>query len=127
MGEESAFIIPLVKDREEFNEIVKSKDKVLFIFTKEGCPFCETVLDDILMVALSSISDEDTIDIYEVDIVNTEEGDDIADELGVVIIPTLVRYENGKPISIKEGWIDDDDHIKAVDKTIDMYIKMMKR
>lgn len=83
-------------DKENFDEIIK-EGRVLVDFYADWCGPCR-----MLAPVLEEISNENIIKIVKVNVDNHE---DIARRYGVMSIPTLVLFENGKEQKRNTGFI----------------------
>ncbi len=85
-------IIHLEKDN--FNDLIK--DKILVDFFANWCGPCK-------MLAPELEKAEGSIKVLKVDV---DEFEDLAREYGVMSIPTLILFENGKPVKQNVGFMD---------------------
>lgn len=88
---------------ENFKDIIK--DKVLVDFYANWCGPCK-------MVGPELEKAEGNIKVVKVDV---DEFEDIAREYGVMSIPTLILFEDGKEIKRTIGFIDKDRIEKFID------------
>ena len=77
-----------------FNDLIK--DKVLVDFYADWCGPCKMLAPE-----LEKVDSE-----LSVVKVNVDEYEDIAREYGVMSIPTLIMFENGKPVKQTIGFMD---------------------
>lgn len=85
-------MVKYLKD-ENFNEIIK--DRVLVDFYADWCGPCKMlgpVLEEINEISVVKV--------------NVDEHSNIAREYGVMSIPTLILFENGKEVKRNIGFID---------------------
>ena len=92
-------------NEKKFNEIISS-EKVLIDFYADWCGPCR-----MLLPILESIDSENIISIKKV---NVDESIDIARKYGVMTIPTLILFENGKELKRNVGMISKDEIIKFI-------------
>ena len=81
-------------EREKFNDLINKK--VLVDFYAEWCGPCKMLAPE-----LEKVDSE-----LSVVKVNVDEFEDIAREYGVMSIPTLILFDNGKPIKQTVGFMD---------------------
>lgn len=89
------------------SEVLKSDKKVLIDFYATWCGPCQ-VLSPIIEEVASETSD---IKFVKIDI---DENEELAEEYGVVYIPTLVVIENGKETKRSVGAISKDELLKLI-------------
>ena len=88
---------------ENFNELIK--EKVLVDFYANWCGPCKMIAPELERV-------ESNIKVVKVDV---DEFENLAKEYGVMSIPTLILFENGKEVKRNIGFIDRDRIQKFVD------------
>ena len=88
---------------ENFKELIK--EKVLVDFYANWCGPCK-------MIAPELEKAESNVKVIKVDV---DEFEDLAREYGIMSIPTLVLFENGKELKRTIGFIDKDRIEKFVD------------
>ena len=90
-------------NNENFDELIK--EKVLVDFYANWCGPCK-------MIASELEKAESSIKVVKVDV---DEFEDLAREYGVMSIPTLILFENGKEVKRTIGFIDKDRIEKFID------------
>lgn len=88
---------------ENFKELIK--EKVLVDFYANWCGPCKMISPELEKV-------ESSVKVVKVDV---DEFEDLAREYGVMSIPTLILFENGKEIKRTIGFIDKDRIEKFID------------
>ena len=88
---------------EKFKELIK--EKTLVDFYANWCGPCKMLAPELEKV-------ESSVKVVKVDV---DEFEDLAKEYGVMSIPTLILFENGKEIKRNIGFIDRDRIQKFVD------------
>ena len=91
-----------IKNEEEFNEVIK-KDKVVIDFYAEWCGPCK-----MLGPILEQVNE---IDILKI---NVDEFPDLAAKFGVMSIPTLILFVEGKEIKKEIGFKNLDEIKKMI-------------
>ena len=81
-------------EKENFNDLIK--EKVLVDFYADWCGPCKMIAPELEKV-------ESEISVVKV---NVDEFEDIAREYGVMSIPTLILFEDGKPVKQTIGFMD---------------------
>ena len=84
-----------IKEEEFERKVLKSNKKVLVDFYANWCGPCR-----MLGPVLEQISSKINYDIVKMDIDQNEE---YARQNGVMVVPTLILFENGKEVSRKTG------------------------
>jgi len=79
----------------DINKITESNDKVIFDFYADWCNPCK-----IMEPVLENIEKETDIKVVKVDV---EKENDLATLFGIMSIPTMYFYKEGKKISEKIG------------------------
>jgi thioredoxin 1 len=95
-----------IKSNEEFNELIKGK--VLVDFYADWCGPCR-----MLGEVLESVSKNIDIEIVKVD---TDEFLDIAKKYGVMTIPALKIFENGKVVKETVGYMEEEELLKFINE-----------
>lgn len=85
-----------IKSDEFKKEVLKSKDAVLVDFYADWCGPCQM---------LSPIMDEIAKE-YDVFKVNTDEEGDLAYEYGIMSIPCVIAFKDGKEVARSVGFTD---------------------
>jgi len=114
--------IPLVTSVEEVNRIIKENPKVVFIVTKEGCPFCEVVLGELLGYALGEL--ENWVPMYEIREPYFDD-EQTLENWGVYAYPFFIRYENSKFVGSWVGVEERDVEAETINATIDLYKRIL--
>ena len=81
-------------EKEDFNDLIKKR--VLVDFYADWCGPCK-------MLAPELEKADGDISVVKV---NVDEFDDLSRQYGVMSIPTLILFENGKPIKQTVGFMD---------------------
>lgn len=81
-------------EKEDFNDLIK--ERVLVDFYADWCGPCK-------MLAPELEKADGDISVVKV---NVDEFDDLSRQYGVMSIPTLILFENGKPIKQTVGFMD---------------------
>lgn len=81
-------------ENENFKDLIK--EKVLVDFYANWCGPCKMIAPELEKV-------ESSINVVKVDV---DKFEDIAREYGVMSIPTLILFENGKEVKRNIGFID---------------------
>lgn len=87
-----------IKNEKEFDEVIK-KDKVIVDFYAEWCGPCQ-----MLSPILDKVSKEENLDTYKV---NVDEVEDVVRRYGIMSIPTVIIFSNGKEVKKNVGFMDD--------------------
>ena len=80
----------------EFNNVI-NKELVLVDFYADWCGPCK-----MLSPVLEELSNQRSLSIYKI---NVDEVETLAKSLGIMSIPTLILYSNGKLLSRKTGFM----------------------
>jgi len=80
----------------EFNSVI-NKELVLVDFYADWCGPCK-----MLSPILDNLSEERSLEVYKI---NVDEADNLSRSLGIMSIPTLILYSNGKLLSKKTGFM----------------------
>lgn len=91
----------------EFSNIV-NKDLVLIDFYAEWCGPCK-----MLKPVLEDLSNERSLEIYKI---NVDECNDLSRNLGIMSIPTLLLYKNGKLLSKNVGFMSKEEITAWIEK-----------
>ncbi|MNE68780.1 Thioredoxin [compost metagenome] len=87
----------MIANESNFKEAV-SKDLVLVDFFATWCGPCRMISP-----ILTELAEEQTdVKIIKIDV---DENRNLAAEYGVMSIPTLILFKDGKPISVKNGFL----------------------
>ena len=84
---------------EEFNNVI-NKELVLVDFYADWCGPCK-----MLGPVLEELSNQRSVSVYKI---NVDETENLARSLGIMSIPTLLLYSNGKLLSRKTGFMSMD-------------------
>lgn len=98
-------VITINKDNFE-NEVLKSDKKVLVDFNADWCGPCR-----MLKPVIEELSESEN---YKVASVNIDDEEDLAAKYGVMSIPCLVVFENGKEVKRSVGLIPKDDVVSLI-------------
>lgn len=82
-------------DEKEFNDLI-SKDKVILDFYATWCGPCKM---------MSKVLEEYNNEEVKIIKINVDKHENIAKKYGVMTIPTLILYENGKEIKKNIGFM----------------------
>lgn len=85
-----------LENEEQFKKLTISEDKILVDFYANWCGPCK-------MLAPVLEKTESDLKVLKVD---TDEFEDIARVYGIMTIPTLILFENGKEVKRNIGFID---------------------
>ena len=80
----------------EFSQVINN-DLVLVDFYAEWCGPCK-----MLGPVLEELSNQRSLDVYKI---NVDEIDDLAKSLGIMSIPTLLIFKDGKLLESKTGFM----------------------
>ena len=80
-------------NKDTFNEVLESNEKVLVDFYADWCGPCK-----MLSPIMEEIAKE-----YKVYKVNVDESSDLAQEYGIMSIPCIIVFQNGKDINRSIG------------------------
>lgn len=92
-------------NEDEFNSVING-DLVLIDFYAEWCGPCK-----MLSSVLQDLSNERSLKIYKV---NVDENESLAKKMGVMSIPSVFLYKNGKMISNKLGFMPKEEIINWI-------------
>jgi thioredoxin len=95
-----------IESKEEFNELIKGK--VLVDFYADWCGPCR-----MLGPVLEDVEKKTNISIIKV---NTDDFLDIAKEYGIMSIPALKLFDNGKVIKEAVGYMEEEEVIEFLNK-----------
>ena len=84
-----------IKENEFENVVLKSNEKVLVDFYATWCGPCQ-----MLRPILDEIAKDETKNIVSIDV---DEADELAREFGIMSIPCLILFQNGKEINRSVG------------------------
>ncbi len=90
------------------NEVKKYDGKVLVDFYADWCGPCQ-MLGPIIEEIAKEAKD------YKVARINVDDNEDIAKEYGVMSIPCVISYKNGKELNRSVGLVDKDALLKLLE------------
>lgn len=96
---------------QEFTDVIKSTDKPILIdFWAEWCGPCQ-----MLGPIIEEVSNElkDIAEIYKMDV---DENPEVAGQLGILHIPTIIIFKNGEPVETIVGVQGKDSYIALLKK-----------
>lgn len=98
-----------IQNQQEFEEKVLKSDKLVLVdFFAEWCPPCQAMLP---IVERLSESHADKIKIVKV---NIDETPAIAEEYGVMSIPTFIFFDKGQPTETIVGAMPEEEILKRI-------------
>lgn len=100
-GDENVKVVE-IKENEFDSKVLSNSKKVLVDFYASWCGPCKMLGPVVNKVSL----DDDTYDYYKIDI---DEASEIARRYGVMSIPTLIVFENGKILKQDLGYKTEDE------------------
>ena len=99
----------IVKDKAEFDEILKENPSVFVDFFATWCGPCK-----MLAPVVESLSEKnEDVTFVKVDV---DECSDIAQEFGIMSIPTLIVFKNGEMVDKTIGFQQEEELQKVIDK-----------
>lgn len=98
-------------NKDEFNELLK-QDKILVVdFFAEWCGPCQ-----MLGPVLESLANEiDNIDVLKIDI---DEEQELAIEMGIEVVPTVMIFKNGEKKNVLQGLRSKSEFIEEINKVM---------
>ena len=87
-----------IKNEKDFNEVIKG-EKVIVDFYADWCGPCQ-----MLGPVLEKVSQELALDTYKV---NVDEVEDVARSYGIMSIPTVMVFSNGKIVKKNLGYMSE--------------------
>ena len=97
----------VVLNEEEFKQKVEqSKDIVLVDFFATWCGPCK-----MLAPVLEEVEEECDAKIYKVDI---DESEQLAKRYGIMVVPTMIIFVNGKEVEKFSGYMQKDDILEKI-------------
>lgn len=88
-----------VIDEQQFEEVVLKNPKIVLVdFYADWCFPCRT-----LAPILEEVSSELSQEKFEVVKVNVDEAEDLARQFGIMSIPTMIIFKEGKPVERMTG------------------------
>ena len=98
-------------NKEEFNELLK-QDKILVVdFFAEWCGPCQ-MLGPVLEALANEI---DNIDVLKIDI---DEEQELAIEMGIEVVPTVMIFKNGEKKNVLQGLRSKSEFIEEINKVM---------
>ncbi|WP_342268979.1 thioredoxin [Spiroplasma endosymbiont of Aspidapion aeneum] len=97
----------ILETKEEFNELISNNKKVLVDFYADWCPPCK-MLSPIIESLSNSVKDCEIVKL------NTDNNPEIKEEYNVQSIPTLILFEDGKPVKENVGFMQEGDIISFI-------------
>ena len=95
-------------DEKKFKEmVIDSKEEMLVDFYADWCGPCK-----MMAPILESIAEDDNS--FKVARINTDEADDLSREYGIMSIPCIIYFKDGKEVSRSVGLVSKDDLLKIV-------------
>ena len=95
-------------DEKKFKEmVIDSKEEMLVDFYADWCGPCK-----MMAPILESIAEDDNS--FKVARINTGEADDLSREYGIMSIPCIIYFKDGKEVSRSVGLVSKDDLLKIV-------------
>ncbi len=90
-----------ILNKENFNEkVLKDKGTVLVDFFATWCGPCK-----MLAPVLEQVAQDTTAKIYKVDI---DESEDLARSYGIMVVPTMIIFKDGKQVEKFSGYMQKD-------------------
>ena len=95
-------------DEKKFKEmVIDSKEEMLVDFYADWCGPCK-----MMAPILESIAEDDNS--FKVARINTDEADDLSREYGIMSIPCIIYFKDGKEVSRSVGLVSKDNLLKIV-------------
>lgn len=95
-------------DEKKFKEmVIDSKEEMLVDFYADWCGPCK-----MMAPILESIAEDDNS--FKVARIDTDEADDLSREYGIMSIPCIIYFKDGKEVSRSVGLVSKDDLLKIV-------------
>ena len=88
-------------------EVLKNKETIIVDFYADWCGPCK-----MMAPIIESIAEDDNS--FKVARIDTDEADDLSREYGIMSIPCIIYFKDGKEVSRSVGLVSKDDLLKIV-------------
>ena len=95
-------------DEKKFKKIViDNKEEIIVDFYADWCGPCK-----MMAPIIESIAEDDNS--FKVARINTDEAEDLSREYGIMSIPCIIHFKDGKEVNRSVGLVSKDDLLKIV-------------